>query len=85
MTELKKIGEPVRDFYRRQGWEEGYKAGNAILVKAVESAKALERERIIKIIDEQMCLDFKRDRSCDHGYCWCAFDLAKRLAVSDEA
>jgi hypothetical protein len=51
VTELKKIGEPVRNFYRRQGWEEGYKAGNGILVKAVESAKALERERIIRLLE----------------------------------
>jgi hypothetical protein len=54
VTELKKIGESVRNFYRRQGWEEGYKAGNGILVKAVESAKAAERERIIKLLKDNI-------------------------------
>ncbi len=48
---MKHIGEPVRNFYRKQGWEEGYKAGNGILVQAVESAKAAERERIIKLLE----------------------------------
>ena len=37
-------------------WEQGYEAGNAGLLKAVETAKLLgavqERKRIIKVLDE---------------------------------
>jgi hypothetical protein len=67
VSELKKIGEPVRNFYRRQGWEEGYKAGNAILVKAVESAKVTERERIIELL--KPFAEHEDD-------CWCGEELA---------
>lgn len=76
---MKHIGEPVRNFYRKQGWEEGYKAGNGILVQAVESAKAAERERIIKLLKGEMC-----EKDAELVECWCGSWLEAIALINGE-
>lgn len=49
-------GEETREFYRQQGYAEGfqvgYDAGNEMMAKAVATAELLERKRIIKLLEE---------------------------------
>ena len=49
-------GEETREFYRQQGYAEGfrvgYDAGNEMMAKAVATAEYLERKRIIKLLEE---------------------------------
>jgi len=48
-------GEQVRNYYRQQGYangfQAGYDAGNEGMMKAVATAELLERKRIIKLLE----------------------------------
>ena len=51
-------GEETREFYRQQGYAEGfqvgYDAGNEMMAKAVATAELLERKRIIKLLETEL-------------------------------
>ena len=40
-------------------WANGYDAGNKMMMKALQTAADLERKRIIKMLEEQVCLTYK--------------------------
>jgi hypothetical protein len=68
-------------------WGDGYGAGQAGMLKAIETAEQLgkirERERIIALIERQICFDAQADEDgrCSHhgGKCYELRQLIKNL------
>lgn len=48
----------------------------------VTEGRTIERNRIIREIDSQICFDFTAEGSCDHSGCW-VLDSTLRLIKED--
>jgi hypothetical protein len=48
----------------------------------VTEGRTIERNRIIREIDSQICFDFTSEGSCDHAGCW-VLDSTMRLIKED--
>jgi hypothetical protein len=48
----------------------------------VAEGRTIERNRIIREIDRQICWEYTREGSCDHSSCW-VLDSALKIIKAD--